>query len=51
MESELFEKVRRRIDKQILQSSNPEEPFHSTNTLEWLLRLEPDADEALQIAL
>ena len=50
MESEIFEKVKKRIDKLIVQSPNPEEPFHSINTLEWLLRLEPDADEALQIA-
>lgn len=27
-----------------------EEPFHSENTLEWVLILMPDADEALQIA-
>ncbi len=30
-------------------SSVPEDPRHAENTLEWLLRLEPDADEALQI--
>ena len=50
MESEVFEKVKKRIDKLIVQSPYPEEPFHSINTLEWLLKLDPDADEALQIA-
>lgn len=28
----------------------PEDPAHSKNTLEWLLKLEPEADIALQIA-
>ena len=28
----------------------PEDACHADNTLEWLLRLEPDADEALQLA-
>ena len=28
----------------------PEDPGHAENTVEWLLRLDPDADEALQIA-
>ncbi len=28
----------------------PEDPRHADNTLEWLLRLEPDADQALQLA-
>ncbi len=28
----------------------PEDPRHAENTVEWLLRLDPDADEALQIA-
>ncbi len=28
----------------------PEDPHHAENTLEWLLRLEPDAGEALQLA-
>lgn len=31
-------------------SSVPEDPGHADNTLEWLLRLKPYADEALQIA-
>ena len=28
----------------------PEDPNHSKNTLEWLLKLKPDADEALKLA-
>ncbi len=28
----------------------PEDPRHADNTLEWLLRLEPDANDALQLA-
>ncbi len=28
----------------------PEDPRHAENTLDWLLKLRPDADEALQIA-
>ena len=27
-----------------------EDPIHSKNTLEWLLKLKPNADEALKIA-
>jgi len=38
------------IRKIISNSSVPEDPDHAENVLEWLLRIEPDADEALQIA-
>ncbi len=31
-------------------SSVPEDPIHAENVLEWLLKLKPDANEALQIA-
>ncbi len=31
-------------------SKVPEDPLHAENTLDWLLRFEPDADQALQIA-
>ena len=31
-------------------SSVPEDPIHSENTLDWLLKLDPEADQALQIA-
>jgi len=34
----------------IKRSSVPEDPIHSKNTLEWLLKLMPDADESLKIA-
>lgn len=38
------------IDACIMQSPYPEDPIHSLNTLEWLLKLMPDADEVLRIA-
>ena len=38
------------IESVIAQSSVAEDPIHSKNTLQWLLRLKPDADEGLQIA-
>lgn len=34
----------------ISRSRVPEDPVHAQNTLEWLLKLRPDADEALHIA-
>ncbi|MFP6655758.1 MAG: DUF4202 family protein [Myxococcota bacterium] len=45
-----LERVRAQICEVIAGSSVPEDPGHSTNTLEWLLKLEPSADEALQLA-
>jgi len=42
--------VKKRIEEIIKKSPVPEDPIHSKNTLEWVLRLKPDADEALQIA-
>ncbi len=39
-----------RIRAVIARSEVPEDPAHAENTLEWLLRLEPEADEALRIA-
>jgi len=42
--------VKRRIEEIIEKSSVPEDPLHSKDTLKWLLKLEPDADKALQIA-
>jgi len=50
MSSEAIEKVKKKINSIIVQSSFPEEPFHSINTLEWLMKLNPDVDIALQIA-
>ncbi len=40
----------RRIREFIRRSRVPEDPRHAENTLEWLLRLAPRADEALQLA-
>jgi hypothetical protein len=45
-----IERARLRIAEVIAGSSVPEDPRHSSNTLEWLLRLDPDADAALQLA-
>ena len=39
-----------RIKAIIAGSEVPEDPHHAENTLEWLLRLDPKAGEALQIA-
>jgi hypothetical protein len=50
MSDEPVEKLKKRIAEMLVWSSFPEEPFHSINTLEWVLRLMPNADEALQIA-
>ena len=45
-----LQRVRGRISEVIAGSSVPEDPRHSINTLEWLLKFEPSADEALQLA-
>jgi len=42
--------VKRKIEEIIKESSVPKDLIHSKNTLEWLLKLNPDADEALKIA-
>jgi len=42
--------VKRKIEEVIKGSSIPEDPIHSKNTLEWLLKLMPDAGESLKIA-
>ena len=39
-----------RIKAMIAGSEVTEDPHHAENTLEWLLRLAPESDEALQIA-
>ncbi len=44
------ERLRRKIESTIARSGVAEDPVHSKNTLKWLLKLKPDADEALQIA-
>src|SRR5690606_41406626 len=38
------------IRAQVARSQVPEDPGHAENTLEWLLRLEPEADQALRLA-
>ena len=45
-----FERVKQAIEAVVAESNVPEDPVHSKNTLAWLLKLKPDADEALQIA-
>ena len=42
--------VKKKIEEIIKKSPVPEDPIHSKNTLEWLLKLKPDADDALKIA-
>ena len=42
--------TKQRIRRLIAGSKVPEDPRHAENTLKWLLKLEPEADEALQIA-
>ena len=43
-------RAKRKIRALIAGSRVPEDPRHADNTLEWLLRLEPDAGDALQLA-
>ena len=42
--------VKKKIEEIIQNSPVPEDPIHSKNTLEWLLKLNPHADDALKIA-
>lgn len=42
--------VKQRITEVIASSPVPEDPRHSRNTLAWLLKIDPEADVALQIA-
>jgi len=42
--------VKKKIEEIIEKSPVSEDPIHAKNTLEWLLKLKPDADEALKIA-
>jgi len=44
------DRAKRKIRAVIAGSWVPEDPRHADNTLEWLLRLEPDAGDALQLA-
>ena len=45
-----IECAKRRVRATIAGSKIPEDPRHAENTLEWLLRLDPKAEHALQIA-
>jgi hypothetical protein len=45
-----IECAKRKIRLIIAGSRSPEDPRHADNTLEWLLRLQPNASEALQLA-
>ena len=45
-----IEKAKKIIREIIAGSSVPEDPLHAENTLKWLLKLEPKADQAFQIA-
>ncbi len=45
-----IECAKRKIRAVISKSGVPEDPVHAENVLEWVLRLKPDTDEALQIA-
>lgn len=45
-----IECTKQRIRAVVAGASVPEDARHAENTLDWLLRLKPDADEALQIA-
>ncbi|RKY53218.1 MAG: hypothetical protein DRP89_06555, partial [Candidatus Neomarinimicrobiota bacterium] len=42
--------IKMKIEKIIKKSMIPEDPIHSKNTLEWLIRIKPNSDIALQIA-
>ncbi len=45
-----IESAKQQIRTIISKSSVPEDPRHADNVLEWLLKLKPNADQALQIA-
>lgn len=45
-----IERVKKTIESTIAASRVPEDPVHAKNTVQWLLKLDPGADEALQIA-
>ncbi len=45
-----IDRAKQKIRAVIAGSRVPEDPRHADNTLEWLLRLDPDAGDALQLA-
>ena len=46
----IFKRIESQIEKVISKSQVPEDLIHSKNTKEWVLKLKPEADIALQIA-
>jgi len=46
----MFESIEAEIETVISKSEVPEDSIHSKNTREWVLKLKPEADMALQIA-
>ena len=46
----MLKDIESEIEMIISQSQIPEDPIHSKNTREWVLKLKPEADMALQIA-
>ena len=47
---EIIAGLKKKILEIIKRSSTPEDPIHAKNTLEWMIKLEPQADEALKIS-
>lgn len=45
-----YSRAKNKITKIISKSKTPEDPTHADNVLYWLLQLEPNADEILQLA-
>jgi len=45
-----IDRAKQKIRAIIAGSQVPEDPCHADNTMAWLLRLEPNADDALQLA-
>lgn len=50
MKKDALENVKAKIEEIISMSPYSEDIFHSINTLEWVLKISPEADTALQIA-
>ena len=50
IENQRFEELKKRIEEIISKSTVEEDPGHSVLTLKWVLKLKPDANEALKIA-
>ena len=46
----MLEEVKQFVDESFKNSSHPNTPDHLERTLGWLLKLKPDADEAMQIS-